>query len=346
MIIESIAIQHSFQYAGLSYAILKGFSLWPASVPKVELRSQLDLDFLITEGSAIEARRLLEARGYCLHAMSGRSWEFKIYENSAYTLKHIYKPARQRTVELHIEADTAAIGALQVRSGRISFHGVSMPVLSRVDLFLEQGLHLYKHVCSEFFRVAHLLEFRRHIVTRYHDDAFWQELRELIKHNPKQCLELGLVTLLTSHVMGDFAPDALTCWTVERLPASIGMWVELYGHRVVLADFPGSKLYLLLQRELQRAGLPAKRSLREALIPRSLPPAITKAAPGETLLQLMRRHYKQVRFIFLRLRFHTVEGLRYLGESIRWLQYSNQPIRLPRTPSRCDSTDEIVLRSD
>ena len=44
-----------------------------------------------------------------------------------------------------------------------------MPVLSPVDLFLGQGLHAYKHVCSEFSRVAHLLEFRRHVLARRDD---------------------------------------------------------------------------------------------------------------------------------------------------------------------------------
>jgi len=64
MIAELSAIHREFQRAALSYAILKGFSLWPASVPRPELRSQLDIDFLVTQDSAREARRILEGRGY------------------------------------------------------------------------------------------------------------------------------------------------------------------------------------------------------------------------------------------------------------------------------------------
>ena len=44
MIAESNAIHLRLQNAGLSYAVLKGFSLWPICVPRPELRSQLDLD--------------------------------------------------------------------------------------------------------------------------------------------------------------------------------------------------------------------------------------------------------------------------------------------------------------
>jgi hypothetical protein len=318
MIDESTAIQHSFQHAGLSYALLKGFSLWPVSVPKLELRSQLDLDFLIAETNATEAKQILEARGYLLHATSGRSWEFKISQNNAPTLKDLYKPTQQRTVELHLESGSAGFRALLPRSENLCFHGVCMPVLPRVELFLGQGLHLYKHVCSESFRVAHLIEFRRHIIARYDNDAFWQELRELADDDTKASVGLGLATLLISHVMGDFAPQALTCWTVDRLPAAARLWVELYGHRVVFAGFPGSKLYLLLQRELQDAGLPAKRSLRQALLPIQLPPVIAHRAPGETFPQRLRRCYRQVHFVLFRLRFHVVEGFRYLGEAARW----------------------------
>jgi hypothetical protein len=71
MIAESIAIQQDFQKENLTYSILKGISLCPGSVPKPELRSQFDLDFLIAEGCATAARRILERRGYRLYAISG-----------------------------------------------------------------------------------------------------------------------------------------------------------------------------------------------------------------------------------------------------------------------------------
>jgi hypothetical protein len=318
MVAESAAIQLAFQQAGLSYAVLKGFSLWPVSVPKLELRSQLDLDFLIAEACAAEARRILEARGYRLHAISGRSWEFKAVHEGAHSLKDLYKATPHRAVELHIEAASAECVSLLSRVERRSLHGIWMPVLSPADLFLGQGLHAYKHVCSEFSRTAHLLEFRRHVIARYHDDAFWKELREIADGNPRAPIGLGLLTLLISHVMGDFAPEALTCWTVDRLPAAARLWVEMYGSRAAICSVPGSKLYLLLQQVLEQAGVPARRSLRQALLPRRLPPAIAHGTPGESIFARIRRYRKQLHFILFRLRFHVVEGLRYLRESVRW----------------------------
>jgi hypothetical protein len=98
-------------------------------------------------------------------------------------------------------------------------------------------------------------------------------------------------------------------------------WVQLYGERVVYATFPGSKLYLLLQKELAASGIPAKRSLRRALLPLSLPPLIAHARANETLLMHLRRYCTQLRFILFRLRFHVVEGIRYLRESLRRQQH-------------------------
>jgi hypothetical protein len=324
MIAESTAIHRGFQSAGLSYATLKGFSLWPVSVPKVELRSQLDIDFLMAEKDASEARQILEARGYHLHAISGRSWEFKANQSSKATLKDLYKATPSRSVELHIETGSDQSASLLNRSEVLSFRGVCMPVLPPVDLFLGQGLHLYKHLCGEFTRMAHLVEFRRHVIARYSDDVFWRDLRKLANGNSRASMGLGFVILLTSRVMGDFAPKALTCWTVDPLPVAPRLWIEMYGSRTVYDSFSGSKLYLLLQNEMQKMNLPVKRSLRQALLPYRLPPALSHAEPGETLFSRIRRHRRQVHYVFSRLRFHITEGLRYLIESVRWRRRMNE----------------------
>jgi hypothetical protein len=105
------------------------------------------------------------------------------------------------------------------------------------------------------------------VIARRHDDAFWNRLKQQVTGDPGTCTRLGIVIHLISRVMGRFAPEALTCWTVDCLPAAARLWVDLYGRRTVLASFPGNKLYLLLQKELEAAGVPAKRSLRQALLP-------------------------------------------------------------------------------
>lgn len=326
MIKESTEIQHKFQNARLSYAMLKGFSLWPESVPNLALRSQLDLDFLVAEENAEEARQILEESGYHLHVRSGRSWEFKSNDGRTPTLKDLYKAGLSRSVELHLEggrvSDTSDTSLLSHVVWR-DLHGLLTPVLSPVDLFLGQGLHLFKHVCSELARTAHLIEFRRHVIARYDDLEFWKLLEKKTASDPNARMRLGLVIQLIGHVMGDFAPIALTAWTVDCLPVAAVDWVHYYGRRSVLATFPGTKLYLLLQAALEDAGVPSKRSLRQSLLPRRLPPAIAHGTAHETLWTRLRRNGRQLHFISFRLRFHVVAGLHYLLESARWRNLRN-----------------------
>jgi hypothetical protein len=327
MIVESLALQGQFQQAGLSYAVAKGFSLWPVSVQNLALRSQLDLDFLVAEENAVEARRILEGFGYRLNAISGKSWEFESNEDRPSSLKSMYKSGMRRSVELHLEpmeepAGTGRTSRLS-RTQNLYFYGGIMPVLSPVDQFVGQGIHVYRHMCGEFLRAAHLIEFYRHVVALQYDNAFWDKLQQRVSGNPDTCVRLGMVIHLISSVMGPFASPQLTCWTVDRLPATARLWVEMYGHRTALASFPGSKLYLLLQEEMKPIGLATKRTRMEALLPLKLPSALSSPAVGESLLAFIRRSPRQLRFIAFRFCFHLFEGIRYMRESILWRQCRN-----------------------
>jgi hypothetical protein len=318
MISESIAIQREFQKAGLLYANLKGLSLCPSSVSKLELRSQFDLDFLIAEGNAARGRAILEGRGYRLYAMSGRSWEFKFNERPGIALRDIYKDLKSYAVELHLEPSVPPRRSTLEQLEWGNQYGMYMPVLSPVDLFLGQGLHVFKHICGESSRTAHLLEFRQHVLTRHDDRTFWKELRLAAGDDPQASQGLGVVIHLITLVMGDFAPEPLTAWTVDALSKPVRLWVEMYGPRVALGGYPGNKLYLLLRMELESEGIPQKRSLRQALLPSRLPPPVIRAFPNEALPISLRRYCMHGQLILARLRFHIVEGLRYALESRRW----------------------------
>ena len=318
MISESIAIQQGFQQAGLLYANLKGLSLCPSSVSRPELRSQFDLDFLIAERSAPIARVILEERGYRLYAISGRSWEFKFNERPGIALRDIYKDLKSYAVELHLESSVPHRRSTLEQLEWQDRCGMCMPVLSSVDLFLGQGLHVFKHICGESSRAAHLLEFRQHVLTRRDDHAFWNELRLAARGNLQASPGLGVVILLITLVMGDFAPEPLTAWTVDALSKPVRLWVEIYGHRVALGSYPGSKLYLLLRKELESEGIQQGHALHRALLPSRLPPPVIRAFPNEAVPVRFRRYSMHLRLILERLRFHIVEGVRFALESRRW----------------------------
>jgi hypothetical protein len=326
MVDESVAIQIEFKITAISYAVMKGLALSPVSVPRLELRHQLDLDYLVAEKSAPEARRILERRGYRLYAISGKSWEFKINETPHLSTKDFYKDLPSRAVELHLEADSKGEHSRLNRIVNREIFDITMPVFSPVDLFLSQGLHAFKDVCSAFSRTAHILEFYRHVLAYRCDDPFWRELRSVAEPDRRASLGIGVVTYLITSIMGPFAPEALTEWSVDVLPPSVRLWVDRYGRRTVFADHPGRKLYLLLEKELEAAGIPSKRPLKKSLLPSCLPPSVIRSSSNEAFSTRIARYRLQIYFLFFRLRFHLVEGLRYAIESYRWRRYLN---RLP-----------------
>ena len=321
MIAESMAIQEEFQADGVPYAVLKGFSLSPESVPRMEMRHQFDLDFLIAEDAVLTAQQVLQRQGYRLYAVSNKSWEFKKEEKIGISMEDFYKDNSGRTVELHLEARIAGAKSELDRAIERDFYGIDMPVLSPVDLFLGQGMHAYKHICGEFSRTAHLLEFYRHILMRAKDNVFWHELRLRGEGSPKVSLGIGMVTQLITHVMGAFAPKELTEWTVDKLPPAALLWIKLHGPRTVFGDVPGSKLYLLLERELECFGNTTSRTRLGVLLPRRLPPMVLLASRDENLWIRARRYRMHMRYVLLRLHFHVIEGLRYGWEARRWKQH-------------------------
>lgn len=324
MLAESIAIQSQFQQSGVRYSVLKGLSLWPYAVSLPELRLQFDLDFLVAETDVAEARKILEARGYRAYAVNLRSGElqFKRNEKPGLALKDVYRNTGSWAVELHVEGSSAARPLLEKRLQWRNICGFSMPVLPPVDLLLAQGMHAYKHVCCPFPRASFLVEFRSHVLYRIDDGAFWNAFCARLEEAAAARMGLGIVTLLISKIMGDFAPEEMMLQTVDRVPRVAQVWCREYGSEIVLGSYPGSKLFLLLRHAL---GEPADvtgagRSMGRVLLPLRVPPPPIRAISGETMAVRMGRYRMHLALLFGRLRFHIAEGLRLWWEWRVWRQ--------------------------
>ncbi|ADW67659.1 nucleotidyltransferase domain-containing protein [Granulicella tundricola] len=314
LLTETAEINVALQREGVLFANLKGVTLSPDAVPDPALRCQLDQDFLVSAEQADTAAHVLERSGYMLHCVSGDTWEFKAGASSVAHIRDLYKAKPQRSAELHLAPADGLLGRVQLRS----FHGTAFPVLSPVDLYIEQAMHLFGHVCSPFTRTSWLLEYRRHMLARGDDEMFWEELEGRIADEPKAALALGLVTLLAVETFGDVPPKALSRLIASEVAPAVQLWVRLYGQRLLVADFPGTKLYLLLEDELQPSSARAAAKGRSRLIPSQRPLNITQAEPEESVLSRLRRSRSQTSYILFRLRFHCVEGIRYVLESSRF----------------------------
>jgi len=316
---EAFAVTQAMRQSNIECAVLKGVTLPSESVHDFSLRNQMDLDLLIWESDAKLVEDCLLKFGYSLHAISGDTWEFKAGP-SVSSLKNLYQVRPERAVEVHLLSSRAGKSKLDrlARSEWRFINGHSLPALSLPDLFIQQGQHLFKHMCSEYTRTSWVLEYWRHICSRLDDAKFWRAAERIAADEPGAGMAIGAATLLTSLIFGSCAPHELASWSMNQVPPGVCLWIHLYGRRILLSDRPGSKLYLLLRKEINPASISEKSARRRLLLPFHLPQGITRAAQNEGLPGRIRRYSLQAGFALRRFRFHVAEGLGLAIESLRW----------------------------
>lgn len=320
---EFAFLNQSFHAAGLLYANLKGFTLSPDSSPRPELRCQLDFDFLIDGTQLDRCRTLLSKTGYELAAATPEVWELKSCPADVVSIQDHYKARPQRCIELHFASSDKPphLPFRDPRLERLASHawgGLTFPALMPADQFIAQALHVFKHLCSSSTRLSWLLEYQHHVAVRSKDEAFWEVVRQRSATHRYASIAIGLTTMLAHGIFGGEAPPQLEQWTTARLPAGVRLWAEQYGRESILADFPGTKLFLLLQQELQGRDGSWKQTKRRSLLPLHRAPRIVRVRSDDSLQQRIRSEIYQLRFVLFRLRFHVIEGLHYLVEAFRW----------------------------
>jgi hypothetical protein len=164
-----------------------------------------------------------------------------------------------------------------------------------------------------------LLEYRRHVLARRNDAAFWKDVESIAGNEPRGDVALGAVTSLATLLFDDFAPRELTQWSLRRLPSAARLWIETYGRRVLLADLQSSKLYMLLRHQLHTKSQAQQPSRWRFLLPYHWwPVRITHGPPEERLPTRLLRYRFEAGHAFRRLRFHLRTSIPYAIESRRW----------------------------
>lgn len=306
-----------FDEARIPYALLKGMTLAPDSVPDSALRSQVDLDYLVAMEHRDLAVHYVRRLGYRLHAESGSDLEFRAAGVELPNLASLYSAGAQRALELHMLPNSGDKRSRLTRRVRRSIQGVAVYALAPADILVHQALHLLKHLCGEYTRLSWVLEFRRHVVSRWNDFQFWREAAELAYEEVNGNLAMAMAFWLVRDLFGDLPMELPSQWQDAALPKPVRLWLELYGRQILLSDPRPTKLYALLRNEIPSA-TEEKRSVRAILFPRRLPFRVMDRRQRESVLQRLQRVAMEARFFVKRLQFHLLEGIRFGIEASRF----------------------------
>jgi hypothetical protein len=282
----------------------------------------VDLDFLMAQSDAKRCQSVLGEMGYTLTGTNSNVQEYKAGAGQMPSLRDLYKPRPQRCIEVHFldskdKRGTYGCCDILSRSQRHTWNGFEFPVLCELDTFIAQAVHLSKHIQSEWTRISWILEYANHVHTRRANEEFWREVRREISIDPEAKVAVGVATLMASQAFGLEPPEPAE-WAVRELSESVRLWIAHYGSRVLLAEFPGTKLYLLLQKALAEEVTGRIVARRRGLFPIHLPPIVVPAKKEEGLVRRFAGLLVQARFIWFRLRFHVTQNLCYMIEAPRW----------------------------
>jgi hypothetical protein len=322
MLHEFLEINCRFKTAGLAFANLKGFTLFPDACTDIALRCQLDLDFLMSSKDAQHCENILIELGYSLVGVGKDSKEFKADSEQLPSVRDLYKPKKQRSVEVHfIDCDESESIPRKNDLSRLQsdvWNGSELPILSDLDKFLGHARHLFKHLKSEWTRASWVLEYRNFISFHRESNTLWLEVQEYLREDPKTRVAVGTATLIAEQAFGLASVPEPLKWSVRELPASVRLWVERYGNDVLMAEFPGTKLYLLLLRAVSHDEAKTLKKISDKLFPLHRPPKITVADGRSDMILQVFQYWNQVSYFFFRLKFHVLQGFLYRVEEVRW----------------------------
>jgi hypothetical protein len=200
------------------------------------------------------------------------------------------------------------------------WRGSVLSVLSDLDKFLGHARHLFKHLKSEWTRTAWVLEYANFIRFHQENDALWLEVQKHLIRDLKTKVAVGAVTLFAEQSFGLVAIPETLKWSVRELPAPVRLWVERYGNNVLMAKYPGTKLYLLLLRAMSQDEAETLQKIRNKVFPIRRPPKVTVANRKISFMLQLNQLWNQFSFVFFRLRFHIRQGVFYRIEAARWKQ--------------------------
>ena len=277
--LESLAlIQQALTNSGVSFCVLKGFSLIPECYASIRERHQVDFDFLIDIRDASAAMSAVEPLGYMLLS-SSRSGEIRLskpWQNRLNAHSWLYDISEGPALELHSrlwEPETTLVD-FAIPTGALSdiettaIRGVRIPRLTPAWQFVSLVLHAFRHLVDSWLRLISLYEISLYIRREENNCELLQRVIQVADADSSMAAAFALVLGMVRFQFLDRLPHVLAVWCDRHLTSESALWLRHYSESWLFADPPGTKLSLLVQRQFSGS----TQAWRAYLLRRLLPP--------------------------------------------------------------------------
>lgn len=318
-------IVERFNTEGISYACVKGFSLFPEYCPAFELRHQSDFDFLVSAEDMDAAERILRDIGYRLivrdasgerrlatpgSIIAGRNaYLYDLQSSSAAELHlHFWEPEANG---IQISCPGNALASLEMHS----INGVVFPRLQPAYQLTYQLVHLFRHLSGTWARLLWLYEIALFVHSHGSDVKLWREAKSLWHEDARleQVCLLGL--RLASKVFSVSLPDELMEGGKDW--AECLLWTSRFSEISLYSDLPGNKASLLFLRPFFDDAAQYRSYRRRRLYPigsrHALDERLSSSKQSSWRYRLRNGWYQISRLIY-----HLSSGLDYAELQLRW----------------------------
>jgi len=313
----------------VQYCCVKGFSLVPDCFDSIRERHQIDLDLLIAPQDLRRAQGALEELGYRLQSGddSGEVRLVRPWKKYLGVHAYLYQLPEPPPIELHTRPWEQGVDEIEFPS-LSGFHdaaeiheicGVEFTRLRPAYHFVYLLLHIFRHLLGSWTRLLSLYEVATFIRKRKSEEDVWADAAQIIEKDQVLASACALVLGLVDCTFPIDMPAPLRQIGVRSLSAESAWWIERHSTTWLLADPPGSKLSLLVQRQFWADCRRWRRYLRRRLLPIRKPHSLSDEAMKSTKSGLAYRA-EEARYKASRAWYHVRSDFEYLGAWLRWTQ--------------------------
>jgi Uncharacterised nucleotidyltransferase len=313
--------------ARVRYCCVKGFSLIPDCFHGMRERHQVDLDFLVDPSTLNAAVGAIEGVGYKLQYASS-SGEVRLitpWKKHIGVGEYLYQLPEGPPVELHSrfwEADSDGIEfpLLPIFPDSTEAHelySIDFPRLSPAYQFLYLLLHIFRHLLGSWMRLLSLYEVATFIRTRGSCDEIWAEVVGIIERDQRLSTACALVLGLVELAFPVELPEKLHEVYSVNLSLDSALWLDRCAAMWLLADPPGNKLNLLVQKQFWADRDIWKQYLVRRLLPIRSPHKLSDEAVSATR-KALRYRVEEIGYQISRMWYHVKSDVSYLNARVRW----------------------------